>query len=224
MLQSLISSKNHHYYWTTHWGYIMPHKNQQNHYLPTEGGHSSTLCFEPHASEMKAIAPKQSCEPGVHLGCCGNLAASTCCCSCRPSFLVGKCKKTFSEVGCRAQCWKRNPFWCPVGTVGNREETQFFLHPHFREQDFWAAFIKRSVTPKVQGGHHLPASSVFSSTEMGSGVRPHILPHRQGDTSCSAASLYSSAVRAAVKLPKLQTQSKEGRWAWLPPATWLLPC
>lgn len=136
MLQSLISSKNHHYYWTTHWGYIMPHKNQQNHYLPTEGGHSSTLCFEPHASEMKAIAPKQSCEPGVHLGCCGNLAASTCCCSCRPSFLVGKCKKAFCEVGCRAQCWKRNPFWCPVGTVGNREETQFFLHPHFREQDF----------------------------------------------------------------------------------------
>lgn len=27
-------------------------------------------------------------------------------------------------------------FWCPVGTVGNREETQFFLHPHFWEQDF----------------------------------------------------------------------------------------
>lgn len=119
----------------------------------------------------------------------GNLAAGTCCCSCRPSFPVGKHQKAFCEVGCRAQCWERSSFWCPVSKAGGWEETQLFLHPPFWEQDFWGALVKRSVATTAQVAIAFPASSVFSSRS-GIWVRRHVPLHSQGDANCSATSLF----------------------------------
>lgn len=118
----------------------------------------------------------------------GNLAAGTCCCSCRPSLPVGKHQKAFCEVGCGAQCGERNSFWCPVGTLAAVRKHRSSCVLPSENMTSEEPSLRGALPPQRKVAIASPVSSSFSAVEADSGVRRHVPPRSPGDTGCSAAS------------------------------------
>lgn len=106
------------------------------------GKHKSTSCFRPHALNGKPFLHGRVANLAYTCVAKGNLAASTCGCSCKLSFPVGTHQKAFCEVGYRARRWEWSSFWCPIGMVGGWEGTCFFPCQPICEHDFGGASLK----------------------------------------------------------------------------------